>query len=244
VEKPISVTSDQGLILIKKAKQAGVKFTVAENTRFVKAYREAENLLQSGELGTIWLVRAYVHGTEIQRLNSPSSWVGKKPFGGVILDSGVHTFYLFKWLFGGVRDLKAIAFKAYPAGQMEDNAIIMGHLANNVEFITFQSCTVEIPWTERLEVYGSQGGLVIDQLVSPPARVYTGKEDAHGRTLEDVPYDHHWKHHSVIEEVQDFVQAVLENRDPLIDPMDACYAVKVVEAAYRSAENNASISIS
>jgi len=237
VEKPIAVTSEQGLTMVRKANEAGVKFTVAENTRFIQAYRESEKLLRAKELGDIWLVRAYIHGPAIQRIQDPACWLGKKPYGGVILDSGVHTFYLFKWFFGGVCDVRTFASKIVPEGEMEDNATIMGHLANGAEYTTLQSCTIEVPWMERLEVYGSQGGLVVDQLANPVATLYKGSKDFYGKALENVPYDPmRWKDYSMFDEIEDFVCAIHEDRLPTIDPLDGCYAVRVVEACYRSLE--------
>jgi predicted dehydrogenase len=38
--------------------------------------------------------------------------------------------------------------------------------------------------------------------------------------------------------VQDFVDAVRQDRAPAVDPLDCCYAVRVVEQAYSSAGNN------
>jgi len=40
----------------------------------------------------------------------------------------------------------------------------LGHFANGAEFQLNTTCTFEIPWTERVEIYGSQGGMIIDQL--------------------------------------------------------------------------------
>jgi predicted dehydrogenase len=235
VEKPIAVTSELGLTMIQKAKEAGVKFTVAENTPFIRAYQESEKLIRSGALGDIWLVRAYIHGPAVHRIQDPGCWLGKKPYGGVILDSGVHTFYLFKWFFGGVCDVQTFASKIVPEGEMEDNATITGHLANGSHFTTLQSCTIEVPWMERLEIFGSDGGLVIDQLANPVVTLYRGEKDFDGQDLQNVPYEPMmWKHRSMHSEVEDFVRAVHEDRPPKVDPLDCCYAVRVVETCYES----------
>lgn len=235
VEKPITVKSDQALELIAKAKEAGVKFSVAENTRFVAAYLETEKILKEGTLGDIWTVRTLIAGSEVGRLKEPGSWVGKRPYGGVILDAGVHTFYLFKWLFGGIRDVHGFASKIVPEGEVEDNAVILGHLANGAEIIMNLSCTMEAPWTERLEVYGSKGGLIVDQLANPPVKYYRGIMDFDGTVVERVPYQPAaWKYLSFIEEVKDFVSSVYEDRMPTIDPFDCYYAVKAVEAVETS----------
>jgi predicted dehydrogenase len=237
VEKPITVKSEQGLELIEKASLAGVKFTVAENTRFVTAYRKAEEILKRGILGDIRTVRTLIAGSEVHRLKDPSLWHGKAPYGGVILDSAVHNFYLFKWLFGGVKEVLGIASTLIPESETEDNGLILGHLANGAEFQLHTSCTMEIPWTERLEIYGSKAGMLIDQLVDPVAKYYQGSNDIDGTVVEGVPFDPlGWKFSSIMAEVQDFVRAIMEDRSPLIDPADALYALKAAEATYQSIE--------
>jgi predicted dehydrogenase len=231
VEKPITVKSEQALVLIEKAKAAGVKFSVAENTRFVSSYLETEKIIKQGILGDIWTVRTLIAGSEVTRLKSSDTWLGKKPYGGVILDAGVHTFYLFKWLFGGVRDVHGFASTIVPEGEAEDNAVILGHLANGAEIVMNLSCTMETPWTERLEVYGSKGGLIVDHLANPTLRYYHGVRDFEGTIVPQVPYQPAaWKYLSFIEEVKDFVNAIYEDRTPTIDPLDGYYAVKAVEA--------------
>ena len=126
-------------------------------------------------------------GSEVHRIKDPALWHGKLPYGGVILNSSVHNFYLFKWLFGGVRDVRGMASRLIPEGQAEDNGLMLGHLANGAEFQLFTSCTIEIPWTERLEVYGSKGGLVIDQLANPVAKYFQGSGDFEGTVLKAFP---------------------------------------------------------
>jgi UDP-N-acetyl-2-amino-2-deoxyglucuronate dehydrogenase len=235
VEKPITVASAQGAELIELARAKKLKFSVAENTRFVTAYLKAEEILHQGLLGQIWSVRTLIAGSEVYRIKNPKLWHGKAPYGGVILDSAVHNFYLFKWLFGGVRDVLGFASKIVPQGEMEDNGLVLGHLANGAEFQLNTSCTFEIPWTERVEIYGSQGGMLIDQLVDPVVKYYLGSSDIDGIVVEGVPFDPlGWKFTSMVDEVKDFVTAVAEDRPPRIDPADALYALQAVEAVQKS----------
>jgi UDP-N-acetyl-2-amino-2-deoxyglucuronate dehydrogenase len=235
VEKPITVTTAQGARLLEKASQSSLKLGVAENTRFVAAYLKAESILSSGLLGEIRNVRTLIAGSEVHRLKDPALWHGKAPYGGVILDSAVHHFYLFKWLFGGVQDVYALASKIVPEGEMEDNALLLGHLANGAEYQLNVSCTHEIPWTERVEIYASRGGMIIDQLAEPVLRYYQGSSDIDGTIVPDVPFDPlGWKFTSMIAEIKDFVSAILEDRPPLVDPADTLYAVQAAEAAYQS----------
>lgn len=244
VEKPITVNSEQGEELIALAGKKGVKFSVAENTHFVTAYLKAEEILKQGILGNVWTVRTLIAGSEVYRIQDPNLWHGKAPYGGVILDSSVHNFYLFKWLFGGVRDVLGFASRIVPEGEVEDNGLILGHLANGAEFQLNTSCTMEIPWTERVEIYGSQGGMIIDQLANPVVKYYLGSRDIDGTVVEGVPFDPMaWKFNSMVAEIKDFVTAVIEDRPPRIDPADALYALKAAEAVARSIETGQPVTL-
>jgi predicted dehydrogenase len=244
VEKPVTVNSEQGNELLKLAEKTGIKFSVAENTRFVTAYLEAEKILQKGTLGKILTVRTQIAGSEVYRIQDPTLWHGKAPYGGVILDSAVHNIYLYKWLFGGVKDVMGFASKLVPEGEVEDNGLIIGHLNNGAEFQLFTSCTIEIPWMERVEIYGDKGGLVIDQLANPVAKVYMGSSDIDGTVVENIPFDPFaWKFNSMMAEVKDFVAAIKDNRKPTIDPADTVYAVKVIEAIDESIKNKQFVAV-
>ena len=244
VEKPMAMTAQQALHLINTARNIGVKFTVAENTHFVEAYREAERILQSHTLGDIRFVRTYIAGSEAVRIKSRASWVGSPENSGVLLDSGVHSFYLLRWLFGGVADISAFSSKIIPESQVDDNTLAFGHLADGAVFESVLSCIVEAPWTERLEIHGSKGSLIIDQLNNPPVIHYQGPDDVEGTPVNSIPYEPlAWKYLSIMAEVQDFVRAIIEDRPPLIDPMYGYHAVQVAEAAYRSTASGRNISI-
>jgi UDP-N-acetylglucosamine 3-dehydrogenase len=237
LEKPMASSSSEALELIEISRRMKVKFTVAENTRHVRAYQEAEKMLSEKKLGEIWLVRTIICGSEVARLSDPSSWLRRKETGGgVVLDAGVHTFYLLGWLFGGVRDVKTFVWSRVQGTEVEDNAVMVGRLENGAQFQSQVSDTVVSPWNEKLEVHGSLGSLFIDQLSDPPAKYHIGTEDYDGTRIVGVEYNPlGWKFASIVEEVKDMVDAILQDRPPLIDVMDAYRAVKTVEMAYASA---------
>jgi len=240
LEKPVAMTYAQSLDIFEAARKAHLHFGVAENTRFIKAYVEAEKLIRSGRLGEITLVRTFLPANERIRLSSPDFWGKKAGFGGgTLIDSGPHSFYLLKWLFGEVKELSAFTSQIYRVdSEVEDNADVRGRLACGAEFLSSFTFTAEIPHSERLEVYGTTGSLIVDQLANPPARFYAEPTDFDGSPLEGPEYDPlGWHYFSIVEGVKDFVRTVVEDRPPTVDPLDCCYAIKVIEKAYESVHN-------
>lgn len=237
LEKPLTIDPSEGWELIEKAREMGVKFTVAENTRFITAYIEAKKLLDAGELGEIYHLRTLIAGSEVERLHQGHPWKAKiaGSGGGVLLDAAAHTFYLLKWLFGGVNELQAFATQTIGTSEVEDNALVRGRLVGGIDFVSQFSFTSESPWTERLEIYGTTGALIIDQIVDPPAKLYRGEHDYYGTPLESVPFaPDKWKLNSIYEETRDFIQTVWDDGTPKVDPVDAHYALLVIRKAYES----------
>lgn len=235
VEKPICVRSELGLELVQLAKAQGVILGVAENTPFVPAYLAAEKILKEETLGEIWFVRTMIAGESFMDLADPDHWLGTQPYGGVILDSSVHSFFLYKWLFGGATDALGFAWRYTNTKPAEENGLIIGHLANGGDYELFTTVVGAIPWMERVEIYGSKGAIIIDQLSNPVMKVYQGSADIDGRVVEGVEFDPlGWKYSSLMAEVKDFVSAVVDQRPPRVDPMEAVFCVQCVEAAQKS----------
>jgi predicted dehydrogenase len=239
VEKPICVTSQMGRDLVDMAKKQGVKLGVAENTPFVPAYRAAEKILKEQTLGDIWFVRTMIAGESLMDLANPEHWLGTLPYGGVILDSSVHSFYLYKWLFGGAVYALGFASRFSNTKPAEENGLVIGRLKNGAEYELFTTVVGAVPWMERVEIYGSKGAIIIDQLSNPVMKVYMGSADMDGRVIEEAEFDPlGWKFSSLMAEVKDFVSAVVENRPPRVDPLDAVFCVQCVEAAEESIRTN------
>ncbi len=237
VEKPMTPSSKECSQLIALAAERGLTFTVAENTPFVLAYLAVEELLKSKVIGEPRVVRTFIYGSEVERLTNTSLWKGKLDGsnGGAILDAGPHSIYLIKWLFGEIAELQAAQYKVVDESEVEDNAIVSGRLKDGTVFISEYTFTAEIPWSERLEVYGSKGTIIADQLFDPPVRVYSGRQDFESRPVESVEYNpKNWKLESIGRGVRDFAAAVLDGRPPRVDPKDAHYGVFIAEKAYES----------
>jgi predicted dehydrogenase len=237
LEKPMTVTFDEGMELIETARRNNLKFTVAENTRFVTAYMEAERMIWEGFLGEPRLIRTWIYGTEMIRLADKNNWIHKmrESGGGATMDMAPHSLYLIKWLFGEFDDVQGLEWHFISETETPDNSFVSGRLKSGGLFTTQYTETVEVPWGERLEAYGSKGSMIIDQLCNPPFRYYANKDDYDGTALGTVPYDPAgWKLNSMKAEVRAFVEAIREDTPPRLDPFDTCYVIKAIEKAYAS----------
>jgi predicted dehydrogenase len=234
VEKPMAASSEDTRRLIDLAAERGLHFTVAENTRFVAAYLSAARIIEAGVIGPPRLIRTLICGSEVDRLSRPELWKGRRDgsVGGAILDAGPHSFYLIEWLAGPISELLASTAKLVEVSEIEDYALVAGRLLNGACFTSEFTFTAAIPWNERLEIYGAEGSLIIDQLCDPPAVLFRGNM-ATGEPMGDVPYDpRDWKRASIADGVEDFVRAVYDRRAPAVDPESGFRTMTLVETAY------------
>jgi predicted dehydrogenase len=241
MEKPMTINPNHSRELIEISQQKGIKFMVAENTRFVRAYLEIQSMLAEGKFGDIYLIKTFIAGTEIYRMIDPNNWKGRKigSGGGVIMDAAPHSFYLLRWLFGDIAELRAYANQIVPGSEVEDNAVIVGRLKNGAQFTLEFSFTVQAPWTERLEVYGSKGSVIIDQILDPPSVYYKNAEDYDPRELPGVLYNPiQWKTDSIAMGVRQFIESIIENTEPPVKLMDTYYAIEACNSAYKSIKSN------
>jgi predicted dehydrogenase len=238
IEKPLTVTEADARDLERLADERDLKLAVAENTRFVTAYIDAEELVRSGELGEIRLVRGFIPDQIIDewadRSDPTQDWKREPGGCGAIQDCAPHMLQLLHWFFGDVDKLQAVAYSWVPEIPLDNQGVIVGRMTSGTLFSLEFSSITEYPRGERVEIYGSEGTLVIDQVLDPPSVVYRGDRDP-GGTPRPILYNlSGWKRESVAATAADFIACILEGREPLVTAAAGRYVVHLVELAYQS----------
>lgn len=86
-EKPVTMSSDELLEVMKVAKETGRQFSIHQNRRWDTDYRTLRETINQGLLGKPYLVKSYVTGSR----GIPQGWRAHKVAGGgMMLDWGVH----------------------------------------------------------------------------------------------------------------------------------------------------------
>ncbi|WP_432009967.1 Gfo/Idh/MocA family protein [Streptomyces cucumeris] len=240
VEKPLAVSEAECRELIDAARARGVVLSVSENSRFVESYLRVKELLDSGRIGGVRLVRAFISGSAVAELADPDEAWKHQDFGfAAVLDAATHFFYVLRWMFEPVVSLQATTRRwsvdhGVPRSTVEDGAVVTGRFAGGGHFSVEIALNVEVPWGERFEIYGEAGSVVCDQLTDPVATFYRDASDF-GTALPGVSTDPRgWRTASMRRGAADFVRAVRSGRSPAVTAEDAAYAVRLAEAAYRS----------
>lgn len=249
IEKPVAPTYEDAVAIYHKARESGVHFMVAENTRYIAAYRAVARILERGDIGEVIHVRTQLRSNEKPHLSTPGNWRTKFELGGgLVLDTGAHSFYLIAWLLGEFAELRAVGKKLFALpNEIEDTAEVSGTLKSGARFDCMFTSVAEAPHSERLELYGTKGAIFMDQAADPVVKVFRGDQDFAGEAIASVPYaldawhPGGWHFDSVLVEVADYVDSLVENRRTLIDSRDTVYAIGIVEAAYQSIRTGESV---
>lgn len=93
-EKPLAVSLADSLRICEEIEASGVPFQLGFQRRFDPAYREARRLIESGELGTVYLLRLAGHDPA----PPPEAFIPSS--GGIFRDFSVHDFDMLRWLTG------------------------------------------------------------------------------------------------------------------------------------------------
>jgi UDP-N-acetylglucosamine 3-dehydrogenase len=119
VEKPLALTVQECDEIIAAAQHSGVTVGVSHNQLFYPPHVRARELIDDGSLGEPRLLRLRLGiGGKFPGWRSDPAQTG----GGLLFDAGVHRFYLARYLFGEVADVRAVVDA--PASEGEELAIV------------------------------------------------------------------------------------------------------------------------
>lgn len=164
-EKPLSVAVSSARKMLDAAKKNGVVFAVMLNQRTLPIFRRARELVQSGALGqikrSVWIITNWYR---TQSYYNSSSWraTWKGEGGGVLLNQAPHNLDLWQWICGMPTKITAFCDVAkYHKIEVEDDVTIQVRYENG-GVGTFITSTGEYPGTNRLEISGDLGKLVLE----------------------------------------------------------------------------------
>jgi len=256
LEKPIAITIEDADRIIYAAKRAKVTLMVAENHLFKPAHRKIKEIMDSGEIGRVFLVRAY-EGTvsELTLRPDPKDWRNLQENQGVLLDMGVHKFAFLRWLLGEIDSVFAVREKLVVknlAPNYDDTALVILRFSNDAVAEVVVTSGLIGGDTNSLEVYATGGTILENHRWDKPV-MYMSKKTSHDMgtwiwpewvqpEVEHAPFPGYYNL-SFRNEVKHFVDCVLENKRPEMTGEDGREALRVAIAAIRSSKEKRMIKL-
>ena len=167
-EKPAGVYSKAVLEMSEAAKNSNKVFSVMFCLRTNPCFVKIKELIDEGELGTLkrinWIATDWYRPQGYHNSSSwRSSWKGEG--GGVIINQCPHNLDLWQWMFGMPQEITAFAdFGKYYDIEVEDDVTVYMRYENGVTGV-FVASTGEAPGSNRLEVAGTRGQLILENNV-------------------------------------------------------------------------------
>jgi predicted dehydrogenase len=228
-EKPIARHLADAHALIAACEAAGVRLFVAHVVRFFPEFARAKEVVDSGALGRLGVVRSVRGGAP----PGHSGWFADvAQSGGVILDVAIHDIDYMRWLCGDV--VRVFARGLTFRGLAVDHALIALRFANGaIGHIESSWAFPAGNFRTFVELAGSDGRLLHDSDVARPLSVqyHAGAAPTSATAagdpapLDDDPY---------FRELQHFLSALDSGAAFLVTPHDALAALRVALAALES----------
>lgn len=222
LEKPIARSIQEGEAIINAAREAGVKFMVAENHFFDPAARKAAELAR--DLGVHTII---ARGTSF---HSPTGWRTKaeEMGGGSLIDGGIHLMDTFLNIGGSYEAVCGSSRRVASIMEGEDASIALFKFKSGaVGIFIYGWAFPSAPRAPLFEVYGVNGSIIEDPESRVKGRNY-GDLIINGKRVE-LP-----KVNTVQMEIQGFLKAIQDDTEVPMPPQLALRDLRAVLDIYAS----------
>ena len=252
VEKPMAISVSEADEMIRESRKKGLKLGVVFQERTKPLNQEVKKLIDSGEIGRIYRACMEACYFRTQAYYNRDSWRGKwaTEGGGVLINQAIHDLDLFQWLLGKPVKIQGRIGTMYHQIEVEDLASATVLFENGAQGV-FQASVIDPIRTRRLEVCGDKGKI---ELNGEPRRAVLKKnlrEYIASGKIWDSSQEFEWfeikpkiemisGHRAVIE---DFAQAILFDREPLVNGEEGRRALEMVNAIILSSYEERTVSL-
>jgi len=248
VEKPIAINLKEVDRMISACKKAGVKLGVIFQSRFNKDVKRIKEAIDKGDFGKLVVGDAYVKWFRTQEYYDSAAWRGTwdKEGGGALINQAIHTIDLLQWFMGEVDSLCAFIDTAIHKIEVEDVAAAALRFKNGAMGVIEGSTAIYPGLPRKLEIHGEKGTVIFEgdelKLWSFVGQEKERKGGEKVRGFEDKklgdtssdPTHHSIENHKL--QIEDFVEAVREDREPLVNGLEGRKALEIIRAIYKSAK--------
>lgn len=245
LEKPADISVSKVEWLNQAAQGSDRVFSVMFNQRTNPLFAKARDIVKSGQLGalkrTVWIITNWFRTQSYYDSGSwRATWSGEG--GGVLLNQAPHNLDLWQWICGMPESVTAFCDVAkYHHIEVEDDVTIFTRYANGATGV-FMTSTGEYPGTNRLEISGDLGKIVLEngflkwyRLKQSASEVIAESSQSFAQIdydYEEISQDEPEASHRGI--LQNFANAILEGEELIAPGTDGIYELTLSNAAYLS----------
>jgi len=240
-EKPLEVTTEKIDEVIESCKKNNVILGCVLQNRCSEDYQTVEKNVREGKLGKLLMGNAHINWYRNKEYYSKNPWRGTKKYdgGAAFMNQGIHTIDLLLNLMGPVKSV--FGNMKTMVHDIEGEDVGMGILNfDNGAMGTITAGTALLPgYPERLEIYGEKGSVLMEggkivqwNVQEVPSPISVKKKETKSGAADPTNIGH-LNHKTVI---QDMVDAIRQNRSPMVDGAEARKAVELITTLYKSSK--------
>lgn len=234
LEKPVSDTMEGVEELLQTVGETGVKVFVGYQNRLHPGIAQLKEMLEQKELGDILNVRAVV-GERLTTMHSyedyKETYMARKDMGGgVVTNQMVHEMDYLCYLFGSPKDVYAVGGVIGNLGiDVEDNceAVFTATGGGRSFPISVHADFYQSPPERYVQVVGTKGKAKVDIIGN------TVEWTIHDETKK-TSFNHFQRNDMFIEELQLFIEAVKQDKEPEIGLSDGVTGIRMALAVKES----------
>ena len=240
-EKPLDISLKAMDQMIASCMENNVKLGVAYQRRYSSDNPVIKKMLNGGELGKVFSVDLAVKNYRDDAYYSSGAYRGKYAIdgGGPFIQQACHYIDLYYWYFGKPSKLVSKLATFVHEIEVEDHGVVIcEHDSGMIGSITASTAT-RPGFPAKLEIYTDKGYLVLENDVitrweidgvENPSTEKTDAKNTHTGAATAVVND--TKNHELI--ISDFVNAIKEDRAPLITGESARNATEIILEIYKN----------
>lgn len=260
VEKPLASTLEDADKIISTCKKAGVKLGVVSQRRWFEPVLRVKKAIEGGKIGKPILGTVNMLGWRDKSYYDTDEWRGKwkTEGGGVLVNQAPHQLDILLWFMGEIDEIYGLWRNLnHPYIEVEDTALAIIKFRNGGIGNVIVSNSQKPGIYAKVQVHGENGASVGVQtdggamfiagmkgILEPPLNdlwTIPGEEEMVEKwKMEDA------RHFSTIDpmtyymerQIEDFLSALNENRDPMVTGEDGRKVVELFTAIYRSTRDN------
>lgn len=238
-EKPIDYNLDRIAAALDAVKKAGVKYQVGFNRRFDHNFSKVREYVKEGKIGDPHIIKVTSRDPE------PPSAEYARVSGGMFLDMTIHDFDMVRYLSGSevtevYTNAAVLVDPAIGEAGDVDTALITLKFKNGAIGIIDNSRRAAYGYDQRVEVFGSKGGVTVSN-DAPTSAVLSTAEGV----FSDKPKYFFLERYkdSFLEELKQFFDAIKNDTPTPVEGIDGLKPVIIAIAAKKSYEEGRPVRI-
>ena len=244
-EKPMAITAEQLDEMIAAAEENGVKAAVIVQKRFSASVEKLRKAIAEGRLGQIYSADCFLrYFRTADYYTQNGGWRGTWALdgGGALMNQGIHGVDLVQYLMGGAKSVVSHCRTMARPIETEDHAYLLVEYENGA-IGAIHSSTVCAPGLLcTVTVCGEKGTVVLqeDAVVKWEVEGETwAPEKKTGVSAHKDPMAFPIDNHVI--QLSDLVEAIRQDRQPVVDLYKGRKAVDIILAAYESSKQGGKV---